>query len=40
MSICQNNAAVQPTTDTQQEFDWTQAAQLCPNVEEAPQNLG
>ena len=36
MLICQHNTELQPNTDSQQDIDWTQAAQTYPNVEEAP----
>ena len=34
MLICQHNADLQPNTDSQEEFDWTQGAQAYPNLEE------
>ena len=36
MLICQQNADLQPTMDTQEDIDWTLAAQSYPNLEEAP----
>ena len=36
MLICQQNANFQPSTDTLDDVDWTQAAQAYPNIEEAP----
>ena len=36
MLVCQRNSDLQPSTDSQQDVDWTQAAQSYPNVEEAP----
>ena len=36
MLICQRNTDRQPNTDSQQDIDWTLAAQSYPNVEEAP----
>ena len=36
MLVCQRNSDLQPSTDSQQDVDWTQAAQSNPNVEEAP----
>ena len=36
MLICQHNTELQPNTDSQQDIDWTKAAQTYPNVEEAP----
>ena len=35
MLICQQNADFQPSTDTQHDIDWTQAARAYPNIEEA-----
>ena len=35
MLICQQNADFQPSTETQHDLDWTQAAQPYPNIEEA-----
>ena len=36
MLICQRNAQLQPRTDSQEDVDWTQAAQAYPNLEEMP----
>ena len=36
MLICQRNAELQSSSDSQENFDWTQAARSYPNVEEAP----
>ena len=36
MLVCQCNSDLQPNIDSQQDIDWTQAAQSYPNVEEAP----
>ena len=36
MLICQQNADFQPSTDTLDDVDWTQAARAYPNIEEAP----
>ena len=36
MLICQRNADLQPSVDTQEDVDWTLAAQSYPNLEEAP----
>ena len=36
MLICQHNADLQPNTDSQEDFDWTQGAQAYPNLEEMP----
>ena len=36
MLICQCNADLQPSVDTQEDIDWTLAAQSYPNLEEAP----
>ena len=35
MLICQNSSNVQPSTECQEEFDWTRAALSYPNVEES-----
>ena len=36
MLICQRNTDIEPSADGQPDFDWTQACQSYPNVEEAP----
>ena len=36
MLVCQRNADLQPDITSQQEVDWTQAAQAYPNLEEMP----
>ena len=36
MLICQQNADLQPSMDTQEGINWTQASQAYPNLEEAP----
>ena len=36
MFICQHNADLQPSTDSPQDIDWTQATQSYPSMEEAP----
>ena len=36
MLICQQNADLQPSMDTQDGIDWTLAAHSYPNIEEAP----
>ena len=36
MLICQRNADLQPNTDSQEDFYWTQGAQAYPNLEEMP----
>ena len=36
VSLSAQNSDLQPSTDSQQDVDWTQAAQSYPNVEEAP----
>ena len=36
MLICQRNADFQPSTDTLDDVNWTQAARAYPNIEEAP----
>ena len=36
MLICQHNADLQPNTDSQEDFDWTQGTQAYPNLEEMP----
>ena len=36
MLICRHNADLQPNIDSQQDFDWTHAAQAYPNLEEMP----
>ena len=36
MLICRQNADLQPSIDTQEDMDWTLAAQSYPNLEEAP----
>ena len=36
MLICQRNADLQPNTDSQEDMDWTQAAQAHPNLAEMP----
>lgn len=36
MLICQLSANLQPTTDTQEDLDWTRAAQAYPNLGEMP----
>ena len=34
--ICQHSADLQPNTNSEEEVDWTQAAQAYPNLEEMP----
>ena len=36
MLICQRNADLQPNADSQEDIDWTRAAQVYPNLEEMP----
>ena len=36
MLICQRDIDLQPSTDSLQDIDWTQAAQSYPNVDKAP----
>ena len=36
MLICQSNANLQPSIDTQEDVDWSAGAQRYPNVEEMP----
>ena len=36
MLICQQNAHLQPSMDTQEDIDWTLATQSYPDLEEAP----
>ena len=36
MFICQSNAELQPTTESQEDVDWSVDAQRYPNVEEMP----
>ena len=36
MLICQRNADLQPNMETQEDMDWTRAAQAYPNLEEMP----
>ena len=36
MLICQRNADLQPNVDSQEDVDWTRAAQAYPNLEEMP----
>ena len=36
MLICRQNADMQPSMDTQEDIDWTLAAQSYPNIDEAP----
>ena len=36
MLICHHNADLQPSMDTQEDIEWTQAAQSYPNIDEAP----
>ncbi len=36
MLICRQNIDLQPSMESEQKFDWTQAAQRYPNMEEAP----
>ena len=36
MLICQHNADLQPNTNPEEDIDWTQAAQVYPNLEEMP----
>ena len=36
MLICQHNTDLQPNIHSQPDFDWTQASQLYPNLEETP----
>ena len=36
MLICQHNGDFQPDASSQEDFDWTSAAQSYPNLEEAP----
>ena len=36
MLICQRNADLQPNVDSQEDVDWTRAAQGYPNLEELP----
>lgn len=36
MLICQQNADLQPNTDSQEDFDWTPGAQAYPNLKEIP----
>ena len=36
MLICQRSGDLQPNISSNDEFDWMSAAQLYPNIEEAP----
>ena len=36
MLICRQNADLQPSTDTQEDIDWTLSTQLYPKIDEAP----
>ena len=36
MLICQFNADLEPNTDSQEEVDWSSAAQAYPNLHEMP----
>ena len=36
MLICQSNADLQPSTETQDDADWSAGSQAYPNVEEMP----
>ena len=36
MLICQRNADLQPKTNSEEDIDWTQAAQVYPNLEKMP----
>ena len=36
MLICQHSGDLQPDSSSQEDFDWTAAAQSYPNLEEAP----
>ena len=36
MLVCQHSADLQPNTNSQEDVDWTQAAQAYPNLEEMP----
>ena len=36
MLICQRNADLQPNANSEEDIDWTQVAQVYPNVEEMP----
>lgn len=35
MLVCQRNTELQPSTDAQEDVDWTHAAQSYPNLDEA-----
>ena len=39
MLVCQHSNDLQPTSDSQDDIDWTQTAQSYPNLEEAPSFL-
>ena len=39
MLVCQHSNVLQPTSDSQDDIDWTQTAQSYPNLEEAPSFL-
>lgn len=36
MLICQHSALLQPSTDCEQDINWTEAAQACVNLDESP----
>ena len=36
MLICRQNPDMQPSMNTQEDVDWTEAAQPYPNIDEAP----
>jgi hypothetical protein len=36
MLICHHNPDMQPTMNTQEDVDWTEAAHSYPNIDEAP----